>query len=45
MTCIDERYLHIAESILFGEMSLPLHLSVKEVERRYFQGVYEGEEK
>ena len=45
MTCIDERYLHIAESILFGEMSLPLHLSVKEVERRYFQGMNEGEEK
>lgn len=44
MTCIDERYLHIAESILFGEMSLPLKLSVKEVERRYFQGVNEGEE-
>lgn len=44
MTCIDERYLHIAESILFGEMSLPLHLSVKEVEERYFQEVNEGEE-
>lgn len=43
MTCIDERYLHIAESILFGEMSLPLHLSVREVEERYFQIVNEGE--
>lgn len=39
MTCIDERYLHIAESILFGEMSMPLHLTVKEVEERYFQKV------
>ena len=39
MTCVDERYLHIAESILFGEMSLPLYLSVKEVEDRYFQNV------
>lgn len=45
MTCVDERYLHIAESILFGEMSLPLNLSVKEVEERYFQGVNEGEER
>lgn len=39
MTCIDERYLHIAESILFGEMSLPLCLTVKEVEERYFRKV------
>lgn len=39
MTCIDERYLHIAESILFGEMSLPLQLSVKEVEEKFFQSV------
>lgn len=45
MTCIDERYLHIAESILFGEMSLPLQMSVKEVEKRYFQVVNEGEDK
>lgn len=43
MTCIDERYLHIAESILFGEMSLPLHLTVKEVEEEYFKKVDEGE--
>ena len=43
MTCIDERYLHIAESILFGEMSLPLKLTVKEVEEKYFQKVNEGE--
>lgn len=42
MTCIDERYLHIAESILFGEMSLPLHLTVKEVEERYFERVNES---
>ncbi len=42
MTCIDERYLHIAESILFGEMSLPLHLTVKEVGERYF-GRVDGE--
>lgn len=42
MTCIDERYLHIAESILFGEMSLPLHLTVKEVEEKYFQNVNGG---
>lgn len=41
MTCIDERYLHIAESILFGEMSLPLHLTVKEVEEEYFRKVNE----
>ena len=39
MTCIDERYLHIAENILFGEMSLPLHLTVKEVGDRYFREV------
>lgn len=44
MTCIDERYLHIAESILFGEMSLPLHLSVEEVGKRYFQEVNSGVE-
>lgn len=43
MTCIDERYLHIAENILFGEMSMPLHLTVKEVEEKYFQEV-SGEE-
>ena len=41
MTCIDERYLHIAESILFGEMSLPLHLTVKEVVEEYFRNVNE----
>lgn len=39
MTCIDERYLHIAESVLFGEMSLPLCLTVKEVEEQYFHRV------
>lgn len=37
MTCIDERYLHIAESILFGEMSLPLRMSAKEVGEQYFE--------
>lgn len=39
MTCIDERYLHIAGSVLFGEMSLPLCLTVKEVEEQYFHRV------
>ncbi len=39
MTCIDERYLHVAENILFGEMSMPLHMTVKEVEKKYFQNV------
>ena len=41
MTCIDERYLHIAENILFGEMYLPLQLTVKEVGDKYFQEVNE----
>lgn len=39
MTCIDERYLHIAENILFGEMSFPLRMSAKEVGERYFERV------
>jgi len=39
MTCIDERYFHVAENILFGEMSLPLHMTVKEVEEKYFQNI------
>ena len=39
MTCVDERYLHIAAGILFGEMSLPLQMTVKEVEERYFEQV------
>ena len=43
MTCIDERYLHIAENILFGEMSLPLKLTVKEVEEKYLERIGENE--
>lgn len=43
MTCIDERYFHIAENILFGEMSLPLKMSVAEVGERYFKEVNDGE--
>ena len=39
VTSSDERYLHIAENILFGEMSLPLQLTVKEVEEKYFQEI------
>lgn len=39
MTCIDERYFHVAENILFGEMSLPLHRSIKEIEEEYYRNV------
>lgn len=44
MTCVDERYFHMAENILFGEMSMPLHMTVKEVEEKYFRNVQAGEE-
>lgn len=40
MTCIDERYLHVAENILFGEMSMPLHMTLKEVEEKYFSMLF-----
>lgn len=42
MTCIDERYLHVAENILFGEMSLPLQRSIKEIEEEFYHNVNEA---
>lgn len=39
MTCIDERYFHVAGNILFGELSMPLNMTLKEVEAAYFKKI------